>query len=401
MQFTDTLPMPPDDALAHCNQLIHTIKAEIEQNPDGISFRRFMEMALYEPSLGYYVAGMRKIGKSGNFVTAPEISTLFSQCLANQCQQVLQSLVQGSILELGAGSGIMAADMLQHLEQQQCLPEQYYILDISPELKQRQRETLQKQVPHLIDKVIWLDQLPENFIGVIVGNEVLDAMPVDLFSIDTPANLDNNDTSTMIYNNHVIWKNDYFALKAVPASSTLQQQVQALNIDRRDCSENYTSEINPNLPAWCASISECLQQGVILLIDYGYTQSEYYLPERCMGTLICHYQHRSHNNPLIYPSLQDITANVDFTAVAHAASDAQLDVLGFSNQATFLAASGLETCFLAQLQQQPKQQYHLAQQIRTLSLPAEMGERFKVIALGKEFQAPLSGFSLGDQRHRL
>jgi len=401
MQFTDTLPTPPDDALEHCNQLIHVIKAEIEQNPDGISFRRFMEMALYEPSLGYYVAGMRKIGKSGDFITAPEISPLFSQCLANQCQQVLQSLKQGSILELGAGSGIMAVDMLKHLEQLNCLPEQYYILDISPELKQRQRETLQKHVAHLIDKVIWLDQLPKNFIGVIVANEVLDAMPVDLFSLKTQSVSEDHSSNVTVYNNHIIWKNDYFALKTVPASESLQQQVQALGIDSRKCSENYTSEINPNLSAWCVSMSQCLQQGVMLLIDYGYTQSEYYLPERCMGTLICHYQHRSHNNPLIYPSLQDITANVDFTALAHAASDAQLDVLGFSNQATFLAASDLEACFLNQLQQQPKQQYHLAQQIRTLSLPAEMGERFKVMALGKGFQIALSGFSLADQRHHL
>ena len=291
--------------------------------------------------------------------------------------------------------------MLQHLEALHCLPEYYYILDLSPELKHRQRQTLHKYVPHLVDKVIWLEQLPQDFIGVIVGNEVLDAMPVDLFSIKAAEPSQDDKPPVHIYNQHIIWKNDYFALNAVAASQTLQQQVQALNIDTDACSEDYTSEINPNLPAWCRSISQCLQQGVILLIDYGYTQSEYYLAERCMGTLICHYQHRSHNNPLIYPGLQDITANVDFTALAYAASDAQLDLLGFSNQANFLAASGLESCFLAQLQQQPQQQYHLAQQIRTLSLPAEMGERFKVMALGKQFQAPLLGFGLGDQRHRL
>ena len=335
-----------------------------------------MEMALYEPRLGYYVAGMRKIGKSGDFVTAPEISPLFSHCLANQCQQVLQSLTQGSILELGAGSGIMAADMLQHLEAAHCLPEYYYILDLSPELKHRQRQTLHKYVPHLVDKVIWLEQLPQDFIGVIVGNEVLDAMPVDLFSIKAAERSQDHNTTACIYNNHIIWKDDYFALNAVPASQTLQQQVQALILIRMSAVKIIPRKLIPLTPAWCRSISQCLQQGVILLIDYGYTQSEYYLPERCMGTLICHYQHRSHNNPLIYPGLQDITANVDFTALAHAASDAQLDLLGFSNQATFLAASGLESCFLAQLQQQPQQQYHLAQQIRTLSLPAENGRTF-------------------------
>lgn len=398
MQFTDTLPIPPDDALSHCNQLIHQIKSEIEQQTDGngISFRRFMEMALYEPALGYYVAGMRKIGESGDFTTAPEISSLFSQCLANQCKEVLQYLDNGSILELGAGSGIMAVDILRQLERLNCLPESYYILDISPELKQRQKTSLQKHIPHLLDKVIWLDQLPKKgFTGVIIGNEVLDAMPVDWFSIK----------DNQIFNHHVIWKNDYFSVHPVPAKEALQQQVKNLKIetfpDSVSQQVDYSSELNPNLNAWFNAINQCLQQGVVLLIDYGYTRKEYYLPERTMGTLLCHYQHRCHNEVLIYPGLQDITASVDFTAVAEAASDTGMEVMGFSNQATFLAASGLEALFMQALQDDPQQQYKLAQQVRTLSLPAEMGERFKVIATAKGFSHQLSGFSLGDQRHRL
>ncbi len=388
MQFTDTLPTPPDDALEHCNQLIHKIKDEIELSDNGISFRCFMEMALYEPALGYYVAGMRKIGKEGDFITAPELSPLFSQCLANQCQEILQNLEGGDILELGAGSGIMAADILKQLESTNCLPKTYYILDISPELKQRQKETLQKYVPHLLDKVIWLDQLPtDDFIGVILGNEVLDAMPVDVFV------LENGD----IKEQRVIWKSDYFAYQNIDAPEHIQKQVQQLTID----AENYTSEINSNLTGWFQSIADCLKQGVMLLIDYGYVRQEYYLPERTMGTLLCHYQHRSHDQPLIYPGLQDITASVDFTAVAEAASDAGLNVLGFGNQANFLASSGLESLFIEELNHNPDQQYKLAQQIRTLSLPGEMGERFKVIAIGKEFTQTLSGFALGDQRHRL
>ena len=388
MQFTDSLPMPPSDALEHCNLLIHRIKAEIEKSENGISFRRFMEMALYEPAFGYYVAGMRKIGTEGDFITAPEISSLFSQCLANQCQEVLQNVEGGDILELGAGSGIMAADILQQLESVNSLPETYYILDISPELKQRQRETLQKHVPHLLNKVTWLDQLPsDDFIGVILGNEVLDAMPVDVFVLEGGS----------IKEQRVVWQNDYFAYINTDAPEHIDKPIQHLKIDAKD----YTSEINNNLSGWFQSLARFFKQGVMLLIDYGYVRQEYYLPERTMGTLLCHYQHRSHDQPLIYPGLQDITASVDFTAVAEAASDANFDVIGFTNQANFLASSGIETLFIKELERNPEQQYKLAQQIRTLSLPGEMGERFKVIAIGKEFTHTLSGFALGDQRHRL
>ncbi len=388
MQFTDTLPMPPADALEHCNQLIHKIKAEIEQSDNGISFRRYMEMALYEPAYGYYVAGMRKIGEAGDFTTAPEISPLFSQCLAKQTHEILETLGGGDILELGAGSGIMAADILKQLEIFGSLPAHYYILDVSPELKQRQKETLQKYVPHLLERVIWLDQLPNaGFVGVILGNEVLDAMPVDVFTL----------ANGIAKERRVIWKDDYFAYQDETAPDLLNSQIDKLGLDV----SSYLSEINSNLPAWFKAISNTLKQGIVLLIDYGYTQQEYYHPERHMGTLMCHYQHRAHDNPLIYPSLQDITASVDFTAVANAASDADMDVQGFTNQAMFLAMSGLEGFFIERLNNNPDQQYPLAQQIRILSLPAEMGERFKVIALGKEFTQTLSGFSQGDQRHRL
>ncbi len=387
MQFIDELPMPPQDALVHCNQLIHQIKDEIEQTEQGISFRRFMEMALYQPGLGYYVAGMRKIGATGDFITAPEISPLFSQCLARQCADILEVLGVGDILELGAGSGIMAADILKQLDVLACLPEHYYILDISPELKQRQRETLQEHVPHLLDKIIWLEQLPKNFIGVIIGNEVLDAMPVDIFHLH----------NGQVQQRQVIWQGDYFHYKDIPANKMLLEKVQSFNIPTTD----YVSEINSNLNGWFLSLSDSLKQGVILLIDYGYTQQEYYHPERSMGTLLCHYQHRVHDNPLVYPGLQDITASVDFTAVANAASDAGINVSGFTTQAMFLTMTGLEALFTEYLIKYPEQQYTLAQQIRTLSLPAEMGDRFKVIALSKAFTSTLIGFSQGDQRYRL
>lgn len=358
--------------MAHSEQLAGRIRAAITANSGSIPFREFMHMALYEPGLGYYVAGLRKIGKEGDFITAPEISPLFSQCLANQCAQALAELGGGDILELGAGSGVMAADMLLRLEALDCLPQRYQILDLSPELRDRQRQTLQAKVPHLLERVEWLNTLPTKPIrGVIVGNEVLDAMPVELFTLVAGERVIR----------HVEILEDGFGLVTVDGT--------------------YTSEYNPALPGWMRSMADLLEAGALLLIDYGYEQKDYYHPERTQGTLICHYQHRVHDNPLLYPGLQDITASVDFTAVAEAGVDAGLELAGYTTQAAFLASSGLEELFMQALQTTPAAQYKLAQQVRTLSLPSEMGDRFKVIALCKGFTSELVGFRLANQRHRL
>ena len=372
MRFTDTLPTPPAEALAHSAELATRIRAAISDNGGSIRFHDFMQMALYAPGLGYYVAGLRKIGQDGDFVTAPEISPLFSQCLANQCAQVLTELGDGDILELGAGSGKMAADMLKHLESIHCLPTRYRILDLSPELRDRQRRTLQASVPHLLERVEWLDSLPAQPIrGVIVGNEVLDAMPVEVFQI-------------------------------IDGERVIQTvTIQGDEFHWGNATDAYTSEFNPALPAWMQSIADTLAAGAVLLIDYGYEAADYYRPERTTGTLICHYQHRVHDNPLIYPGLQDITASVDFTAAANAGLDAGLTLAGYTTQANFLANSGLENVFIQALETNPASQYHLAQQVRTLSLPSEMGERFKVMAFTKGFTSALTGFRLADQRHRL
>ena len=347
-----------------------------------------MQTALYEPGLGYYVAGLRKIGAEGDFVTAPEISPLFSHSIANQCAQLLTELPNSSILELGAGSGRMAAQILLRLEQLACLPEYYFILDLSPDLQARQRETLAADVPHLLSKVQWLNRLPTApFQGVILANEVLDAMPVELFTV----------TDAGIATVQVVVQPEGF-------SFTTDDSQQAADIEKllaNDLVLPYTSEFNPALAAWIHSLADCLAAGALLLIDYGYERADYYQPERNQGTLVCHYQHRVHANPLIYPGLQDITASVDFTAVAEAGLAAGLDLAGYTTQAAFLLNCGLEDLFIAALQTNPQASYHLAQQIRTLSLPAEMGERFKVMALTKGFTPPLLGFRLGDRQHRL
>ncbi len=348
-----------------------------------------MEMALYEQGLGYYVAGSRKIGKSGDFITAPEISPLFSQCLANKCLDVL-SKSQGDILELGAGSGMMAVDLMLELELESSLPKHYYILDLSPELKLRQQQTIKKRAPHLLPYFTWLDKLPTSFKGVIIGNEVLDAMPVELFTIQ----------KENIYQHQVVWKNDQLTEQLNPAPKQLSKAVNNLNIESSD--SPYTSEINLNLDGWLEALSQCLTQGIIILIDYGYTASEYYHPDRRKGTLICHYQHHVNESPLFHPGLQDITANVNFTAVAESADRAKLQVLAYTTQAAFLASNQLEKFFMRALDKMPKNQYKLAQQVRMLSLPSEMGERFKVITLGKGYTLDLDeASSQADQRYRL
>lgn len=402
MNHTQSLPEPSADALIHSEKLIKAIQQEItDSNTGSITFKRYMEMALYQPNLGYYVAGTHKIGRQGDFITAPEISSLFSKCLAKQCAENLEK-VGGCILELGAGSGRMACDILLELEQLDQLPERYYILDLSPDLIQRQKETLQEDAPHLFERVEWLSTLPDNFTGVIVGNEVLDAMPVNVFT-------QHDD----IYEHHVIWQDEKLVEQLKPANEKLKQQVSRLNIKSES---PYTSEINPNINAWLQTLSESLSQGLILLIDYGYTRSEYYLADRNKGTLICHYQHLVNDAPLTYPGLQDITANVDFTAVAEGADEAGLNVSGFTSQAHFLANAGLENYFMQALDKKSndtndidqEHQYRLAQQVRALTLPSEMGERFKCIALTKSSgdtfnntDNTLIGFKEFDQRFRL
>ncbi len=388
MNQAQSLPEPSADALQHSQKLVARIRQEIDNNGGSITFRRYMEMALYEPALGYYVAGTHKIGEQGDFITAPEVSPLFSQCIAQQCKEVLQE-TNGCILELGAGTGIMASDILLALESDDSLPKYYYILDVSPDLKQRQKETLKERAPHLVNHIKWLSQLPDSFKGIILGNEVLDAMPVDVFT----------QQNEIVYEHHVIWEDEKLCEQLQTAGNNLRKKVLALNIPHE--ATPYTSEINPNLSGWFETISNNLEKGVILLADYGYPRKEYYFEERNKGTLICHYQHRVNEAPLHYSGLQDITASVDFTAVAEAADDAGLDVMGFTSQVNFLTNNDLETLFMKALNDNPDRQYKLAQQVRTLSLPAEMGERFKFIALGKSYDKSLRGFSNLDQRVRL
>lgn len=396
----NTLPEPDPLAAEHSARLLDKIHCEINENGGALSFARFMNLALYAPGLGYYHAGTRKFGPGGDFITAPELSPLFSRCLARQCREILNQ-TGGAILELGAGTGVMAADILQELRALDALPERYFILELSAELRERQRQTLTERTPELVERASWLDALPEpGFRGVILGNEVLDALPVERFRItaDGPRRLvvvsDAGDPASRSAA-RLAWAEgaeDPAVTEAVACIET--------DIGQR-LPEAYTSEYAPQLAAWTRAVAEPLAAGAVLLIDYGYSRREYYHPERADGTLLCHYRHRVHADPLRLPGLQDITASVDFTAVADAARDAGLQVIGYASQNYFLFGCGLME-LLAQADAADTVRYlEQVRQVKLLTLPGEMGERFKAIGLTRNLDGPLCGFSFRDERYRL
>lgn len=371
---------------AHSDALQQQIKAHIEQQGGWISFADYMQQALYTPHLGYYSGGGNKFGVGGDFVTAPQISPLFAQAIANQLADVLAN-TGGSILELGAGTGKLAQGLLQALASQQQLPTRYYILEVSANLRQRQQESLQACLPaDLYARLHWLEALPESFTGGVIGNEVLDAVPVQLAQWSAGTWLERG----VAYDNDFVWRTRPLASTSLLA-----------HIDTSQLPEDYLTEINPAAQGLIASLAAMLQQGLILFPDYGFSAREYYHPQRNQGTLMCHFQHYAHDNPLIYPGLQDITAHVDFTAMAETALAHGLDCAGYTNQAQFLI-----NCGILQLLQQINPEdtgTYLPQvaAVQKLLSPAEMGELFKVLALSKNIPLPLRGFLQGDKRHQL
>jgi len=381
------LPPLSADEQAHSDRLVQCIRNEIDARGGWITFERFMEMALYEPGLGYYSAGATKLGSDGDFVTAPEISSLFSRCLATQCAEVLERLGSGSVLELGAGSGVMAADILLELAAQDRLPDSYLILEVSADLRQRQQATLQQRVPDLLPRVQWLDRLPEKLRGVVIANEVLDALPVQRFSI----------RGSHVNAVGVTWQLGALDWSEVRADAHLEAAVRALEASTGErLPDGYRSEVNLRLEPWMLGIAGAIEEGAVFFIDYGLPRRQYYRAERNEGTLLCHYRHRFHDDALFAVGVQDIGAWVDFTAVAEAASAAGLQVAGFATQAHFLIGCGIER-YLANLPDQPlTDRVQLARQAMVLTLPGEMGERFKVIGLTANYDHALRGFGTRD-----
>jgi len=389
------LPEPPQELKQLSEELAGVIRRKIRKN-GPIPFSDYMEMALYEPGLGYYSAGLQKFGQGGDFVTAPQLGDIFAVCLAKQLGQVGAALGHYEIIEAGAGSGVLAADLLKALEDDNP-PDRYRILERSAHLRQVQRETLQQQVPQWMDRISWLDEPPETgWQGVFLANEVLDALTVERFCIDDDV------VSRVLVDDGP----DGFTWQQTKCPQAMQARVQEVlsNIEQLPGGD-YCSEINLSLPAWLQTVTGSLQKGIALFIDYGYPRHEFYLPQRHNGTLICHYQHRAHDDPFIWPGLTDISASVDFTAVAEAADQCDLDVNGYTSQAMFLLGCGLQEVIDGFQSLSDKQRVIKNIELRKLTLPGEMGERFQVMALSRglaeNVRDGLLGFEINDLRYRL
>lgn len=384
-----SLPQPEANAQLASDTLVARIREKIADAGGWIGFDRFMEMVLYTPGLGYYSGGARKFGAAGDFVTAPELTPIFSRTLGAQAQQIL-ALSAPHIIEVGAGSGRLAADLLLELELRDSLPETYRILDLSGELRERQRATLADRAPHVLSRVDWLDRLPERFDGLVLANELLDAMPVHL------VRWGEDDGSGGIFERGVAWKDGTFTWADKPADGRVLRRAQRI-ADECPLPAGYVSEIGLAAGDWTAAWGSILGRGALLLIDYGFPRHEFYHPQRNTGTLMCHYRHHSHPEPFYLPGLQDVTAHVDFTAIIEAGHGAGLHLLGYTTQAAFLLNNGL-TGILARIPAEDAERYlPQAQAVQKLVSPAEMGELFKVMALGKGIDEPLSGFAIGDR----
>jgi len=371
------------DATAQSQRLVSRIAEEIDAAGGWIPFDRFMQRALYEPGLGYYAAKPFKIGPLGDFVTAPEISPLFARALAAQVAQAFEHLPR-RLLEFGAGSGALAAELTAQLERLGAPPESYGIVEVSADLKGVQRTRLGERMSDT--RVQWLDAPPEAFEGVIIANEVLDVMPVKVFVKRGGSTLERG----------IVAQQGRLQMTERPAGSGLCEAVAHIEAAVGPLPDGYASEVGLVAQAWTATLGQWLRRGVALLVDYGFPRHEYYHPQRAMGTLMCHFRHRAHDDPLWLPGLNDITAHVDFTAIAQAARSAALEVLGYTSQARFLLDCGL----LELMREAPGSAAANTAALRLLS-EAEMGELLKVVAVGRGVPGPLRGFASGDRTHRL
>ena len=380
------MPSPSTADIEHSHRVAARVAAEIERAGGWIPFDRYVELVLYEPELGYYAAGTRKFGDSasgGDFVTAPEISPLFAQALAAQFAQLFTH-VPARIVEFGAGSGVLAADLIAALEKRGVELERYSIVEISPDLQRRQRDRLQRA------NVEWLTEPPVGFEGAMLANEVLDVMPFKLFV----------KRADVIVERGVVNQKGGFAFDERPAGPDLAAAVAAIESEHGDLPDGFASEVNLVAESWMRSSADWLARGALLVIDYGFPQREYYHPHRLMGTMMCHFRHHAHSDPLWMPGLNDVTAHVNFSAMASAAHAAELSVLGYTSQAHFLLNCGV----LDQLHVNfPDERQRIRQTggLHRLISEAEMGELVKVLCVGRDIDDTLIGFARGARRHTL
>ena len=375
------LPRPDPDALAASRALLERIAAELTAHRNWMSFARYMEIALHEPGLGYYAGGSTKLGAAGDFITAPELSPLFARTLARQVAELLGP--GDAVLEFGAGSGALAAALSDELAALGCSGHPYLILETSTQLRERQHARLGPRAR-------WVERLPQRFRGVMLANEVADSMPVRALAW----------TEAGIAERGVCANEGELAWCERPAEGEALAAAREIDVALPP-SGRYESELGLVARAWMRSLADSLERGAAIVIDYGFPQREYYHPQRSMGTLMCHYRHRAHGDPFYLPGLQDITAHVDFSALARAAADSALEVLGYASQAQFLVNCGI-TELLAEADPADAVRYApLSAAANRLLSPAEMGELFKVLVVARGVTRPLAGFSRDDRSHTL
>ena len=394
MQNESSPSLPEPDALsaAHAERVAAYIREQIAAGGGTIGFAEFMQHALYAPGLGYYVAGTTKFGPAGDFVTAPEVSSLFGRVVGRQCAAVLGQVRDGSVLEYGAGSGKLAVDVLQALADLGALPRRYAIVEVSADLRERQEQLLREVAPDLLPLVEWLSEPPRAHRGVILANEVLDALPFERFAR----------RGGRLVQQRVTVADDGFAFVDGPPAPALADAVAAIESDlEHRLPDDYVSEVCLAAGPWIGGLADVLEEGIALLFDYGVSRREYYAPERSDGWLRCHFRHHAHNDPLVLTGIQDVTTWVDFTAVAMAASDAGLDVAGYSAQAQFLLGGGLDEEMQDFADLALEEQLELSRQVKTLTLPGEMGEHFKCMALRRGDVDTPAAFRLADRTHTL
>ena len=390
--YAFSLPQPDAVSAAHSERCADYIRSRIHDAGGSISFAEFMHYALYAPRLGYYSAGTRKFGDDGDFVTAPEISPLFGRVIARQCAGVLRNVPGGAILEFGAGSGRLALEVLRTLDELDALPAEYSIMEVSADLRERQQRLLRRELPGIADRISWLDRMPETQRGVVIANEVLDALPVERFMR----------RSGGVCQLRVGDEGGEFVFVDEPAPDILAAAVESIEKDIGErLPDNYVSEVSLAAPAWLRDVAQTLEHGMILLFDYGVSRREYYAPDRNEGWLRCHFRHRAHSDPLILTGIQDLTAWVDFSAIAEVAERGGLEILGYVSQSQFLLAGDIEAELQDFAEMPIESQLQTAAQIKMLTLPGEMGENVKCLGLARGDIPRPAAFDSADRTHTL
>jgi len=381
-----SLPVPGADAAAHSARVVARVRDEIDRAGGFIPLSRYIELVLYAPGVGYYVAGARRFGPAGDFVTAPEMTSLYSAAIARQLERVLAAASGDDIVELGAGSGALAAGVLNALAKMGRRDVRYRILEVSAALRSAQRETLARAAPALSALVEWIDDVPQEIRGGVVLNEVLDAIPPSVVARRAGA----------WYERGVVWGDDRFFVDERPLDDA---HVRALAQARFPASIDYASEISPAAEALVTMLAQRIEAGALLIVDYGFPRREFYHQDRREGTLVGHYRHRVHADPFLWPGLSDLTVHVDFTAIAEAGQRAGATIAGYATQASFLMGCGILDLLAAEGPPDSVDYIREAAAVQRLLSPAEMGELFKVLLLARGAECPF--LAIADMSHRL